>query len=53
MWANVMRSIHDGFSGARFYQPSKIVTAEICTDTGEIARTGLYKYIYRIFFTRN
>ena len=40
MWANVMRSIHDGFSGARFYQPSKIVTAEICTDTGEIARTG-------------
>ena len=40
MWANVMRSIHDGFSGARFYQPSRIVTAEICADTGEIARTG-------------
>ena len=40
MWANVMRSIHDGFSGARFYQPSKIVTAEICADTGKIARTG-------------
>lgn len=40
MWTNVMRSIHDGFSGARFYQPSKIVTAEICADTGKIARTG-------------
>lgn len=40
MWANVMKSIHDGFSGARFYKPSKIVVAEVCLDTGEIARTG-------------
>lgn len=40
MWANVMRSIHDGFTGARFYQPNKISVEEICSDTGEIARSG-------------
>ena len=40
MWANVMRSIHDGFTGARFYQPSKIVTDVICADTGMLAKEG-------------
>lgn len=40
MWANVMSSIHDGFTGARFYQPNKISVEEICADTGEIARSG-------------
>lgn len=40
MWANVMSSIHDGFTGARFYQPKKISVEEICEDTGEIARSG-------------
>lgn len=38
MCANVMRSIHDGFTGARFYQPSKIVTDVICSDTGILAK---------------
>lgn len=40
IWANVMRSVHNGLSGARFIEPSWITTEEICADTGMIARTG-------------
>ena len=40
MWANVMSSIHDGFTGARFYQLSKIITDVICADTGMRAKDG-------------
>lgn len=40
IWANVMRSVHNGLTGARFTEPSWITTAEICADTGMLARTG-------------
>lgn len=40
IWANVMRSIHNGLTGARFTEPSWITREEICADTGMLARTG-------------
>ena len=40
IWANVMRSVHNGLTGARFTEPSWITTVEICADTGMQARTG-------------
>lgn len=40
IWANVMRSVHNGLTGARFTEPSWITREEICADTGMLARTG-------------
>ena len=40
IWANVMRSVHNGLNSATFNQPNRISAQYICADTGMVAKTG-------------
>lgn len=41
MWKNVMAKIHEGLPRKEFVRPSGIVTAKICTESGQLAVEGL------------
>ena len=53
IWDAVMTGIHEGLDGARFEQPSGIVTRTVCRTTGCLATTGCTNTYTEIFTQDN